>query len=658
MPRLFRRLRSESGFGLIELTIAMTMLAIGIAGLGGLFVSGHFALRRASQSDTAAVLASKLLERFRAETWDTVGISKTLFDSADSTYTGDPAYSTEPPTGTAIADSSGLCSGARPGFTSCWPSRAIPDASQSPVEMAPDGRSYRLDTYVNWGCADGSAPDTSTSPPTCSQPYSQVKIVTIVVRDNTSAATLAGTPVYRTSTTFDRLAGGSMPTVTASPSSGSSSTTTTPTATSPPAPPSSVSLANGGGTAGGYIDIGNLNSLSFDVALPDTSVPTDKIDLTVSDGNPDHDQTARLFGTSGSGILHFTGINGQALTDGPITVTITSENAFGKSDPTTATVTKDTGAPAPPTSIALANGQGSSNAVNASTASAVSVSVGLDATSQNTDTVNVTLTKGGSSTNPYTAPATTGLGTVTVTGIGATLLTDGTVTASATSVDQAGNSSAALTTTFPKDTSTPSVSIMRVGSSATNASTVQWTLTLSEPVTISATNFNLVNTGLTSPSITSVTGSGTSYTTAAGTGTGDGNLGLNLKANSVQDDAGNVAAAVTGQVFTVDRTAPTVGITSPTSGQNGFNTGGPFTGTNADAGSGIATVTVKFCKDTTWTCGSTPTQTGIATISGGTWSLTLSGGSKLSNGKSYVMRVTAVDAAGNSTTTSDRPFHT
>jgi Tfp pilus assembly protein PilV len=649
---MLRRLRKEDGFGLIELTIAMTMLAIGIAALGGLFVSGHFALRRASQSDTAAVLASKLLERFRAETWDTVGVSKTLFDSTDATYTGDEAYSLS----TAITDASGLCSGTRPGFTSCFPSREIPDASQSPVEVAPDGRSYRLDTYVNWGCADGGAPDMSTSPPTCSQPYSQVKIVTIVVRDDTSAATLAGKPIYRASTTFDRLAGGSMPVVTASPSSGSAPTSTTPTATTPPAAPSSISLANGGGSAGTYVNVGNVNSLSFDVGLPDTSVPTDKIDLTVSDGNPDHDQTARLFGTSGSGILHFTGINGQALMDGPITVTVTSENSYGMSDPTTTTVTKDTGAPAPPTSIALANPQGSSNAVNASTASAVSVSVGLDATSRATDTVNVTLSKAGSSTNPSTAPATTGVGTVTVNGITATSLTDGTVTASATSVDQAGNSSAALTTTFPKDTTIPSVTITRVGSSATNASTVQWTISLSEPVTVSATSFNLVYAGLTgSPAISSVTGSGTSYTVAAGTATGDGSLGLNLKANSVQDDAGNVAAAVTGPAFTVDRTPPTLTITSPTSGQTGFNTGGPFTGTvSTDA----TTVTVNLCKDTTWTCGSTPTQTATAAISGATWSLTLSGGSKLSNGKAYVMRVTAGDAAGNSTTSSDRSFHT
>src|SRR5204863_9623605 len=99
----------------------------------------------------------------------------------------------------------------------------------------------------------------------------------------------------------------------------------------------------------------------------------------------------------------------------------------------------------------------------------------------------------------------------------------------------------------------------------------------------------------------------------------------------------------------------TLSITSPTSGQSGFGTGAPFTGAvSTDA----TTVTVLFCKAATWTCGSTPTQTATATVSGATWSLTLSGGNKLSNGKSYVLRVTAVDAAGNSTTSSDRSFHT
>src|SRR5262245_8061373 len=87
-----RRLNSEDGFGLIELTIALTVLAIGITSVTSLFVTGHFALRRASQSDTAAVMAQQLLERFRAETWHKIGLSSALVSSTDSVYQSDSAY--------------------------------------------------------------------------------------------------------------------------------------------------------------------------------------------------------------------------------------------------------------------------------------------------------------------------------------------------------------------------------------------------------------------------------------------------------------------------------------------------------------------------------------------------------------------------------------
>jgi Tfp pilus assembly protein PilV len=771
LRRIARTVRREDGFGLIELTIAMTMLAIGISALGGMFIAGHFALRRASQSDTASVLADKLLERFRAETWDTVGMSKTLFDATDATYQGDSAYSTA----TAITDVSGLCSGASPTYTACYPSRAIPDTSQTPAEVAPDNRKYRLDTYVNWGCSQGNETlDTSVSPPVCKigtveQPYAQVKIVTIVVRDNTSAATLAGAAVYRASTTFDRLAGGSMPTVTVTPSTTGSTTTgatttTSTTPSSPPSAPSSLTFANGGGTGSAYINSGNANSLSFDVLMPSSSVATDKVDLTVSDGDPTHDQTFHLFATAGAGTVHFTGIPGQLFNDGTITVTVDSSNTNGASASVTTTLTKDTTGPDAPTSISLANGSGPGNAyINGSNASAVSISAALDANSKSSDTVSVALSKGGSSTSAVTTPGSAGAGTVTVTGINASSLTDGTVTASATVTDVAGNTSAAATVAISKDATAPTVTIVRAGSSPTNASSATWTITFSESVTsvaqgnfslansglggtpsltsfsgsgasytatasagtgsgtlglklssgsgikdgagnsvanttgqtytidrtpptatitlggtsptntagsltwtvtfsesvtgVATSNFTLANTGLAgSPAITGVSGSGTSWTVSASSGTGTGTLGLNLtSAGSIQDAAGNaVTIPVTGAVYTVDRTAPSLTITLPASGVSGYSAGGPFTGTTTDT----TTITVKFCKAATWTCGSSPTQTATVTPSAGTFSLTLSGGSKLSNNSSYTMRVEQTDAAGNTGVSADRSFHT
>ncbi len=54
--------------------------------MSGLFITGHLTLRRASQDDAAAVLAARMLERFRAITWSNIALSGTLVAAADSTY--------------------------------------------------------------------------------------------------------------------------------------------------------------------------------------------------------------------------------------------------------------------------------------------------------------------------------------------------------------------------------------------------------------------------------------------------------------------------------------------------------------------------------------------------------------------------------------------
>ena len=117
------------------------------------------------------------------------------------------------------------------------------------------------------------------------------------------------------------------------------------------------------------------------------------------------------------------------------------------------------------------------------------------------------------------------------------------------------------------DTTAPSVvSINRVGATPTNASSVSWTVTLNESVQgVDASDFYLVNSGLTSPSITAVGGTGSTYTVTANTdGTvPSGSLGLNLQNNgSIHDPAGNVLGSpasgndFTGQVYAIDKVAP------------------------------------------------------------------------------------------------------
>ena len=116
------------------------------------------------------------------------------------------------------------------------------------------------------------------------------------------------------------------------------------------------------------------------------------------------------------------------------------------------------------------------------------------------------------------------------------------------------------------DSIPPTVSsINRADANPTNAASVSWTVTFSEPVTgVDATDFALVGTGTSGASITGVTGSGP-YVVTANTGV-DGTLGLNLVDNdSIVDGAGNKLGGTgagngnfIGQVYTVDKSAPTV----------------------------------------------------------------------------------------------------
>jgi hypothetical protein len=131
-------------------------------------------------------------------------------------------------------------------------------------------------------------------------------------------------------------------------------------------------------------------------------------------------------------------------------------------------------------------------------------------------------------------------------------------------------------------------SIVRVSSTPTNATSVQWTVTFAASLTgLTSTNFSLDNTGLSSPSYSSLTGSGTTWTVTANTGNGSGTLGLNM-ANSSGLSTVLSNPTFTGEVYTIDKTAPTVNIDSPsvsitTSGPVSFTVS--WSDTNLNTGS-------------------------------------------------------------------------
>jgi prepilin-type N-terminal cleavage/methylation domain-containing protein len=150
------RLRGEKGFGLIELLMAMTMLSIGILALVAAFNSGIIALRRASQTSTAAALADAQMELYRGLTYSAIALDATAVSGTDSVYRNDAVL------GGNIANDVTTSTGCSGLPAQCNPSRSVVGA---------DRRSYRVDSYVTW-----------STPPT----GRQLKLVTVVVRDATS----------------------------------------------------------------------------------------------------------------------------------------------------------------------------------------------------------------------------------------------------------------------------------------------------------------------------------------------------------------------------------------------------------------------------------------------------------------------------------------
>jgi prepilin-type N-terminal cleavage/methylation domain-containing protein len=155
--------RREEGFTLIELLMAMVVLSVGVLALVAAYSSGYVALNRATRVSSATLLADSQMERFRAVQYNAIQLNTSCGASCteDATYTADSAYS-----------SAAQVTGCTTTDATCLPTQTL---------TGPDGKSYRLDTYIAYTCVSGTL---STSPSlTCGSgnPY-PVKRVTIVVR--------------------------------------------------------------------------------------------------------------------------------------------------------------------------------------------------------------------------------------------------------------------------------------------------------------------------------------------------------------------------------------------------------------------------------------------------------------------------------------------
>jgi prepilin-type N-terminal cleavage/methylation domain-containing protein len=145
------RLRVEDGFTLVELLIAMVVMAIGTAAILAGFNSGILSVNRSRLASTAGAIADSKMEAYR-------------FSSFAS----------------------------------------LPIGLQTPTTPpGPDGHTYWMQTDIEWSCAVGTY--SAGPPPSCSgTPASRpVKVVTITVRDGSATAKV----LFSESSTFDSSTG-------------------------------------------------------------------------------------------------------------------------------------------------------------------------------------------------------------------------------------------------------------------------------------------------------------------------------------------------------------------------------------------------------------------------------------------------------------------
>jgi prepilin-type N-terminal cleavage/methylation domain-containing protein len=147
------RLQSEEGMTLIELLIAMVVMALGISALVAGFSSGLLAVGRAKTASTVGTLADRQMELYRQAPFASL----------------------------------------------------TPGAMSGSAQTGSDGNTYWVGSAISWTCIVGP-PNTGVTKPTCTgTPASRpVKLVSIEVH---KGATSSGPLAFSESATFDSSTG-------------------------------------------------------------------------------------------------------------------------------------------------------------------------------------------------------------------------------------------------------------------------------------------------------------------------------------------------------------------------------------------------------------------------------------------------------------------
>ncbi len=283
---------------------------------------------------------------------------------------------------------------------------------------------------------------------------------------------------------------------------------------------------------------------TIDTLAPDTQIdsqpanPSTSADASFSFSSPDGGVAFACQLDGGGFAPCASPANYIGLADGPHTFEVRSSDAAGNTDPTPASYAWTIDTLAPDTQIDAFPANPSTSADASFTFSSpdggTSFACQLD----------------GGGFAPCASPADyPGLG-------------DGPHTFEVRATDAAGNTDPTPASyAWTIDATAPTVaSVTLAGTSPTNAASVDFSVTFSEPVSgVDETDFAVAASGVTGAAVTGVSGSDAAYTVSVDTGSGDGTLRLDaLDDDTIRDASNNPlnGGFTTGESYTIDKTAP------------------------------------------------------------------------------------------------------
>jgi len=144
------RLSDESGELLLELVISMIFLTIAIGALMTVFTSSMISLRDAGISGTAQTLVERQMEVYKKLPYASLKLSNSTVPS------GSDIYYTSPPS--TVSAPFTLVTGGSASTADCsFPTNANAECARQTFS-GPDGRIYRVDSYVTASTPSGGRP--------------------------------------------------------------------------------------------------------------------------------------------------------------------------------------------------------------------------------------------------------------------------------------------------------------------------------------------------------------------------------------------------------------------------------------------------------------------------------------------------------------------